>query len=510
MVQVVRQHGKTYNLILENILRYDTKIGVGHNIDVTLLYGFEESSSNSSTLSSNNIFNDALSYNGLGIGENQAVQTTALGSQAISSMARVGYRYQEKYMLNLTVRRDGFSAFGEDTKFGVFPSMGASWVMSNENFMNGISWLDLMKVRFSYGKNGNRGVDPYSSLSNVSSVQYVFGDGGSPSTGLNPTSFPNPELGWETTLSSNLGADFGLFKSRVNGSIDFYSRTTSDLLLQLTIPNVNGYNTYFTNIGKMNNKGIEITLNTINLVKNNFKWSSGLMYTLNKNEILELDGKKDDIASSRFIGEPLFSHYNYVYDGIWQSGDDFAIDPNAKPGYLKFKDVTGDGVITPDDRQVVGTSQPDFTWGITNNLNYKGFMLSFLVNGRVGGISPNSTTNPGTNFYDRVNVLDLPYWTPENPLNNRASVGYSNPLGYGFYQKRDYVRLQDVTLAYTLPLEIIQKIKLQNVRVYISGKNLRTWTEWDGYDPENGETRIYGPTSGPLMKSWVFGINVGL
>ncbi len=505
-----KEHGRTFNLIVENILRYDKQIGGGHNIDVTLLYGFEDSKNNNSRLSANNIFNDALSYNGLGVGENQTVRTTAVESRAVSSMARIGYRFMEKYMLNATVRRDGFSAFGAGKKFGVFPSMGASWVVSNEGFMSAVTWLDLLKVRYSFGKNGNRGVDPYSSLSNVASVQYVFGDGGTPSTGLNPTSFPNPLLGWETTISSNLGVDFAFLKGRVNGAVDLYTRNTSDLLLQLSIPNVNGYNQFFTNIGKMNNKGIELTLNTVNIVKNSFQWSSSIVYTVNRNEILELDGKKDDIASSRFIGEPLFSHFNYVYDGIWQAEDDFSIDPNAKPGYLKFKDIDGDGRITPDDRQVIGTSQPDFTWGITNNVTYKGFMFSFFINGRVGGVSPNGVTNPGTNFYDRVNVLDLPYWTPANPLSDRASVGYPNPLGYGFFQKRDYARLQDVTLAYTIPTDVISKLKLQNVRVYVSGKNLKTWTDWSGYDPENGEARIYEPTSGPLIKSWVFGINIGL
>ncbi|HSF53380.1 MAG TPA: SusC/RagA family TonB-linked outer membrane protein, partial [Algoriphagus sp.] len=504
----VKSHGKTYNLVLENILRYDKNINENHAIDVTLLYGFESSKSNTSRLSSNNIFNDALGYNGLGIGENQTVQTGAIESTAVSSMARFGYRYQEKYMLNFTVRRDGYSAFGEDSKYGVFPSMGASWVLSNEEFFNS-SAIDILKLRFSYGKNGNRGVNPYTAQSNIAVTQYVFGDGGAPSIGLYPTSFANPFLGWETTLGSNLGLDFGFFKSRINGSLEVYNNNTSDLLLQLSVPNVNGYNQLFTNLGKMNNKGLELTLNSVNIDRGGLKWNSTLVYSLNRNEIVELNGKEDDIASRRFIGEPLFSHFDYVYDGIWQEGDDRAIDPTAKPGYIRFKDIDGDGLITPNDRKVIGTSQPDFFWGITNSVQYKGFMLSFLVNGVVGGISPNPVINPGTNFYDRVNILDLPYWTPDNPLEDRPSVGYPNPYGYGFYQEREYVRLQDVTLAYSLPNSLMSKLKLSQTRVYISGKNLKTWTNWMGFDPEHGQAGTFNPSlAGPLLKSIIFGLNI--
>lgn len=509
-----KSHGKTSNLVLENIIRYDREVGDGHNIDVTMLYGFEKSTSNNSRLSANNIFNDALSYNGLNIGENQTVTTTARESQAVSSMARIGYRFRDKYMFNATVRRDGFSAFGDGKKFGVFPSLGASWVISGENFLSSVNWLELLKLRLSYGKNGNRGVEPYTSLSNIALTQYVFGDQGAPSIGLYPSSFPNPLLGWETTVSSNAGIDFGFFKGRINGAVDFYVRETSDLLLELSVPAVNGYDKFLTNVGKMNNKGIELTLNTVNVDRNNFKWSSTFIYTANRNKVIELNGKQDDIASRRFIGEPLFSHYDYVFDGIWQEGDDFGLDPSAKPGFIRFKDLDGDGAITPADRQVIGTSQADFVWAVTNELSWKGLSLSVVVNGRVGGISANPVINPGTNFYDRANILDVPYWTPENRDNLHPAVGYPNPYGYGFYQSRDYVRLQDVSLAYTIPKSILSKAHVGQVRVYVSAKNLKTWTDWTGFDPEHGQmttfTQNLAELSGPLIRSYVVGLNIGL
>lgn len=511
-----KNHGRANNLVLENILRYDKEIMEGHTIDVTLLYGIEKNTSGSSRLASNNIYNDALSYNGLYLGENPSVSTSATESKAISSMARIGYRFQEKYMLNFTARRDGFSAFGENNKFGVFPSVGASWVVSNEPFMKSLRPVDLLKLRFSYGKNGNRGVNPYQSLISVAPVQYVFGDGNAPVNGLNPTSLSNPSLGWETTLSANIGLDFGFLESRIHGSLDVYNTDTRDLLLNRRIPNVNGYENFFGNFGKLNNKGVELTLNTVNIEKNELQWISTFVFTANRNRIVELIGKEDDIASSRFIGEPLFSHFNYVFDGIWQEGDDFAVDPNAKPGYIRFKDISGpdgvpDGKITAADRQVLGTSQPDFTWAITNNISYKGLTLSFLVNGQRGAISPNPVLNPGTNFYDRVNILDVAYWTPENPRNDVPSVGYPNPYNYGFYQSRDFVRLQDVTVAYALPSSIISKLGLSQVRLYLSGKNLKTWTDWTGFDPEHGQMGTFDPSlAGPLIKSYVFGLNVSL
>ncbi|MBN7800086.1 TonB-dependent receptor [Algoriphagus aestuariicola] len=503
-----KSHGKTYNLVLENILKYEKSIAEDHNIDLTFLYGIESSNSNSSKLSSNNIFNDALGYHGLGIGENQKVETSAVESSAVSSMARFGYRFQEKYMFNFTIRRDGFSAFGDDKKYAVFPSTGASWVLSNEEFFDS-NVIDILKLRFSYGKNGNRGVNPYASKSSIAVTQYVYGDGTAPSIGLYPTSFANPFLGWETTLGSNLGLDFGFFKSRINGSFEVYNNNTSDLLLQLSVPNVNGYSQFFSNVGKMKNKGIELTLNTVNIDKGGIQWNSTLIFSLNRNEIVELNGKEDDIASRRFIGHPLGTYFDYVFDGVWQEGDDTSIDPTAKPGYLRFKDIDGDGKITPDDRQIVGNNQSNFFWGITNSVQYKGLMFSFLVNGRVGGISPNSMINPGTNFYDRVNIIDLPYWTPENPLNDRPAVGYPNPYGYGFYQQRDYVRLQDVTLSYSLPSTLMSKLKLSQTRFYVSGKNLKTWTDWMGFDPEHGQAGTFNPElSGPLLRSIVFGFNI--
>ncbi|TDB67951.1 SusC/RagA family TonB-linked outer membrane protein [Arundinibacter roseus] len=510
---------KHHYLTVENIVKYNKNFGENHAFDLTLLQSFERTKESGSSLSSNNIFSDVLSYNGLGIGENQLISTTATQSQATSYMGRVGYRLLDKYLFNFTIRRDGYSAFGSGRKFGNFPSVGLGWMVSDEKFMSDISWVNYLKVRYSYGKNGNRGINPYSSLSNMtqSGNQYVFGDNGVTSIGITPTSMANRLLGWETTVASNYGLDFSLFQNKVSGSVEYYSMNTSDLLLDLRIPNMTGYEIFFTNIGATSNRGVEVTLNTTNYTHQKFSWTSNFVFTLNRNKITSLSGndlngdgiEDDDIASNRFIGHPQGTNFNYVWDGIWQEGEENVIDPSAKPGYVKFKDINGDGKIGPEDRQVLHSSQPDFSTGLTNRLAYGGFSLSVFLNARIGGYSGNSLLNHGNNFFDRVNLMDLPYWTPENPLTDRPSIGYPNLLGYGFYQSRTFVRLQDVSLAYELPESLLKKTRLNQLKVYVSGKNLHTWTGWDGWDPEHGSGGR-NVTNGPLMRSWVVGISLGL
>lgn len=512
-----KEHQFSHDLVFENIVKYNNTFAEKHNVDVTLMYGYESSNANTSVLGSNNIFNDALGYNGLGIGENPKIGTTAGKSAAVSSMARVGYRFSDKYMVNLTVRRDGYSAFGSSRKYGTFPSIGLGWALSQEKFMQNITWVDFLKLRLSWGKNGNRGIKSYESLSTMDLTRYIFGNGGSTTIGLNPTSMANPLLGWEASQSYNLGFDFNVLNNRLSGSVDLYSTRTSDLLLKVSIPVMTGHDEYLTNIGETQNKGIEVALNSENIKTKNFSWNTSLNFSANANKIVHLsgedlngDGKEDDdIGTSRFIGYSMGSNYNYVFDGIWQDGDDFSIDKSAKPGDVKFKDVSGDGSIGPEDRIVLHNNRPKFVVSMNNQLRYRDFTLSFLLDLRYGGYAANKWTNPGTEFYNRCNQLDLPYWTPENPLNDRPSVGYSNPRGYGFYEKLTYLRLQDVSFSYDIPKSLLQKITLNNVKIYVSGKNLATWTGWNGWDPEHA-SEGRSAKNGPLIKSWVLGLQISL
>jgi len=515
---------KQVDFTLENILKYNKSFNTIHNVDATLMFGIENSIQTGLYGSGSNLFSDALGYYGLSLGEVQTARANGTEWQAVSGMARVGYRLMDRYMLNFTLRRDGYSAFGSGNKYGNFPSMGLGWAISEEKFLTDVKWLDFLKLRYSYGKNGNRAISPYSSLSlmDANNNKYVFGDGGITSVGVSPISMANPNLGWESTLASNYGIDYNLFSGRITGAFEYYNMNTEDLLLNSQIPNMSGYSTFTTNVGSVNNKGVEITLNTVNVKKGEFEWTTNLTFAKNNNKItnlMDIDGDgigDDDPSNRRFIGKPMFSYLDYVWDGIWQAGEDMTIDPGAKPGFVKFKDVSGpdgipDGKIDPLDRQILESSLPNYTAGMTNNFSYKGVTFSFLIYTSQGGQASNTWINPGTNFYNRVNQLDLPYWTPENPLSDRPSVGYPNPKGYGFYEDRSFTRLQDVSLSYDFPKSLLAKVKFNSLKVFVSGKNLATWTKWNGWDPEHAAGyNPYGTASqsGPLNKSIVAGLNL--
>lgn len=509
------------NFTLENIVKYQQNFGKEHHLDLTMLYGLYEFKSDTSFLSSQNIFNDALGYNSLEIGENFNINTAAAENKQLSSMARMGYSFRSKYFLTLSIRRDGFSAFGAGRKFGVFPAVALSWNVSDEAFFKNLGQVNFMKLRASWGRNGNRGVKEYSSLSQVSQGNYVFGDGSPTSVGLSTSSLANPNLGWETTESFNIGTDIEAFSSRVGASINFYQSNTFNLLLEQIIPNTNGFERFLRNIGETKNYGLEIDLKTTNIRKGDFEWNTRVAFSFNRNKIVKLTGRDlnndgiedDDIASRWFIGQPLGSNFDYVFDGIYQEGDDLSLIPGAKPGDIKFRDVSGpdgvpDGKISPDDRKVVSSSQAKFNMGITNIFSFKGFSLSTVLNIRQGGYSSVSMLNPGSNFYDQMNFLDVPYWTAANPINDYARINYRNPLGYGFYQSRSFVRLQDVSFAYSIPETVTKKARLGSVQIYVSGKNLATWTKWKGWDPEFGAGDRSPRDNGPLLKTYVAGINI--
>lgn len=509
------------NFTLENIVKYQQNFGKDHHLDLTMLYGLYVYKADTSSLSSQNIFNDALGYNALEIGDNFNINSDAGQNKQLSSMARLGYSFRGKYFLTLSVRRDGYSAFGAGNKFGVFPAGALSWNISDEDFFKNIKHLNFVKLRASWGRNGNRGVREYSSLSQITQGNYVFGDGSPTSVGLSTSTLANPFLSWETTESFNVGTDIEAFSSRVGASVNFYRSNTFNLLMLQTIPNTNGFETFLRNIGQTQNHGLEIDLKTVNIRKGDFEWRTSLAFSFNRNKITRLtgrdlnkDGKEDDdIASKWFIGYPLGSNFDYVFDGIFQEGDDLTLIPGAKPGDVKFKDISGpngvpDGKISPDDRTVVSNNQAKFNMGITNVLSYKGFSLSAMLNIRQGGYSPNALINPGTNFYDQMNFVNVPYWTSTNPINDHARINYRNPLGYGFYQSRTFARLQDVSLSYSIPDNLAKRARLGSVQIYVSGKNLATWTKWQGWDPEFGGGGRSPVNNGPLLKTYVAGINI--
>lgn len=501
-----------WNWQLENILNYNREFG-RHGIGVTLVYGLDHSQMESTRIDALGFPNDVNSYNNLDIAQTKEVDTEAAERDGISSMARLNYRYNERYLVTATVRRDGSSVFGENYKYGVFPSIALGWIMSDEPWMN-TAFVDLLKLRASYGEVGNQSIGSYSALGRFDDEAYVFGDGSDTYIGLfpDPALMPNPNLRWESTVSANIAIDFSLFSDRLSGTLEYYDMRSNDLLLERRLPPASGFESIYTNLGETKNNGVEITLNTVNVRNEDFEWGSSVVLSSNKNRIVSLygsdvdgDGVEDDDVGNRwFIGEPINVTYDYVFDGIYQEGDE--LPQGYQAGWVRVEDVDGSGDITPDDRQVLGQVQPKFRWGFNNNIAFKGLSLSFFINGMHGFEQVNNlldvSSSKGFSYPGRsLNFMDEGYWTPENQSNTRPSLNWTNPLGLNFYQNRDFVRLQDVTLAYTFPASFMERMKIANLRVYVSGRNLATFTDWLGPDPESGYNNINNlyPTSRTII-----------
>ena len=504
-----------FDWVIENILNYDHYIGKKHRIHATVMYGRSHSEYESTTAIASNFFNGALGWNNLSLASVQQTESTSNSKDEISSMARINYTFMDRYLLTLTARRDGCSVFGENNKFATFPSVSLAWIASDENFVKRITAIDMLKFRLSYGSVGNQAINPYSSLSRSSNTQYVFGDGGSTYVGIYPSSMANSSLKWETTKSMNVAVDFQVLNRRIGGTIEYYNMNTENLLLNRAIPTMTGFSNVTSNIGATNNKGIEITLNTVNIKREKFSWETDITFSTNKNKIVHLyrsdingDGiEDDDVGNKWFIGQPISVNYDYELDGVYQI-DDENIPSGFSPGMFRIKDQTGEGDITPEDRKVLSQKDPKFRWGITNTLRYEGFTLSVFVNalrgwksdfrflGMMGDYQPN--------FPERaMNGIDAGWWTVENRSNTRPALTYLNPRGHGFYDNKDFIRIQDVSLSYDFSEKWISKWRIADLRAYVSAKNLYTFTDYVGFDPESGEGMGY-----PMPRSVVFGVNI--
>jgi TonB-linked SusC/RagA family outer membrane protein len=504
--------------LVNNIVSYAHTFNGVHGISGTLLYSGEKRTADGSKFYAYGFQNPALGYNALHLGETQAISAPDEGKQrtweeaSIAYMARINYAYDSKYLFTATYRRDGYSGFGAQKKYAGFPSVSAAWVLSRENFMDEVSWLDHLKLRLSYGKNGNQGIGRYASLSKMESAPYVF-DANS-AVGVSPSTMGNSDLGWESTTSTNLGLDMIVVDQRISAEVDVYNTKTGNVLVKRNIPQLTGYGNVWTNMGELKNKGIEIALSTVNVKNRNFRWQSRVLFSLNRDKITELYGEKNDfdIGNSWFKGEPIKSIYSYVVDGIWQEQDlfDGTIMPGYYPGMYKVRSLNDDNTIDANnDREIIGYKSPNYRFGINNTFTYKGFTLSFFINSIQGGngyyldnaydIIAAAGANP--DFAIRSNRPSIySYWRPDNPVNNVPAIYYAPPQNPGYYMSRSFVRLQDVSLSYNIGKSILNKIKLNNLQFYVSGKNLYTWTDWPGWDPEEDNT--------PLMRSVIGGLKM--
>jgi len=505
-----------FDWVIENILTYTKQINRNNHFDITLLYGRNHRGVQSTTSNATQLASDALGWNNLGLGAVLTNSSSAEEQDGVSSMFRLNYRLKDTYLFTFTVRRDGSSVFAENNKYATFPSGSFAWILSNESFLNKVDFIDLLKVRLSYGSVGNQAISPYQSLSLSGTTRYVYGDGGASQLGVFPSTMANSNLKWETTYTTNAALDFEILKSKIGGTIEFYNMDTRDLLVRRSLPTMTGYTSVWTNLGATNNKGIELTLNSTNIQKNKFAWSSSLVLSTNRNKIVHLyrsdtdgDGKEDDDLGNRwFIGKPMNVAFDYVFDGIYQEEDD--IPSGFKPGSVRLKDLNENGLIDANDRTIIGqTGQPRYRWGITNQFEYGQFSLSVFVNAMQGWIAEFRKKDPNSNFGGNyparpLNQFDLEWWTPENRSNTSPSLGYNNPYQHSYYFNRNFIRLQDISLTYNVPGKLLNRIKLSNLRFSLSAKNLYTWTEWPGSDPESGDAIGF-----PMPRTVSLGLNLG-
>ncbi|MEX0685715.1 MAG: TonB-dependent receptor [Balneolales bacterium] len=497
------------NVVIDNILSYSTDIGV-HNINSTAVYSYEQNKSTSNGLNSRGFPHDFLSWYSAPQAAVNSPSFSYNETVLISQALRLNYAYDNRYLLTVTGRRDGFSGFGSGKKWGVFPSLAIGWNMANEDFFPAKDLFSQFKPRISYGTSGNQGVGAYETISRLGANDIVANKETQP--GYIPSVLGQDELGWESSTTLNLGIDFGLLDDRFSGDINFYHTNTEDLLLNRTISPVHGITSITQNIGETENRGIEFSLLSRNVVADNFRWTTSTNFSYVKNEIVDLYGDGlDDVANAWFIGQPIRVNYNYEMEGVWQSDEaSEATLWGAQPGYMKVRDVSEDGQINTDDRTIIGQQDPKALWGMTNSFSFQNFNLDIFVHGVHGVTKANvlmvDDVYPGV----RRNTVKKNWWTPENPTNDfymndiNAHPFQGDESEDMFYENASFVRVKDISLSYDLPRNVVGNMGLSRFRLYVTGRNLLTFTEWNGLDPELDEQRAT-----PLQREFVFGVNVG-
>jgi TonB-linked SusC/RagA family outer membrane protein len=504
-----------YDYTFDNILTYSKRFGE-HDITATLLYGAIERKSNFTSATANGFSRLTLGYNSLEQGANQFTYSDAWSEALNYQMARLNYKYADKYLLTTTIRRDGFSGFASNHKYGYFPSVALGWVVTQESFFQP-AWVDFLKVRAGYGISGNQ-TSRYNSLAGISGgASYIFGDGGSTVFGQQVSSLANPDLSWEKTAGLNVGLDFRLFKGRINGSFDYYNNKTNDLLFSVNLPVITGFGSINTNLGELQNKGLELSLTSLNVDLKNFRWTSTLNVSRNTNKIVELlgqdnngDGKEDDlIASNLFIGRSISTLYDYQINGIYQPGE--TIPAGYSIGTYRVVDLDKNGTITPADRSILARQEPSYRVSLLNSFDYKGFTLTVFLNSIQGGLNGYRGSNSPVIIRDdnavRYNYLSaMDYWSPTNRDAKYPQSIVAAAVSPANFQDRSFIRLQDVSLSYRFTGGVIKRMKIQNLNLYVSGKNLATWTNWEGWDPETNQGLTINGR--PVMKGVAVGLNL--
>lgn len=545
-------YNTTNSYVSENTLSYNKKFNKKHNIDAVAGFTFQGVDRYIYGAAASKLPNERLGLSGLDEGIPTKVPSSKTYNTLASFLGRVNYGYLSKYLATFSFRADGSSKFTTSNKWSYFPSGSLAWRLSQENFMKKVKFISEAKLRMSYGLVGNNRVSDFAPLSTLNSPVtqgYPFNNTLTSSTV--PFSLGNPNLRWETTAQTDAGIDISFFNSKLSLGVDVYRKVTKDLLLNADLPPSSGFSSAFKNIGKIENKGLEITVNGKIVDKSKFSWNAGFNISFNRNKILELNEGQSNVLSTinwdnqwrglpayiARVGQPLGQFFGYIWDGLYQISDfnvsstgaytlKSSITSNTstassriQPGHIKYKDLNGDLVMNDNDRTVIGNANPDFTGGFSNNFKYKNFDLNVFFQFSYGGELLNANRyvfegNSGRTLQNQYATV-LNRWTIDNQ-NNEMFVARGN--GDKVYSSRvledgSYLRLKTVQLGYTLPNSLIKKVKVNSLRFYASAQNLLTWTNYTGFDPEvssynSALTPGFDYSVYPRAKTMTIGLNL--
>jgi len=495
---------------LDNILTYKLNSG-DHNMTVTGLQSLFQQRDQSTNTAAQDLPYNSLWY-ALGTGNVTSWSTGLVERSILSYMGRINYTFKDKYLLTVTGRTDGASQLSEGNKWQFFPSVALAWRLGDEDFIKNANLFSDLKLRVSYGEVGNASsVDPYQTQSTIAQTFYDFG--GSSANGFAINNLSNKDLVWERSKELNLGLNVGFAQNRITASIEIYNRKTVDLILNDNLPNATGFTKVIANVGEIKNAGVEILLNTVNVAKQDFRWSSTVTFTKNNNEVTKLaGGLTEDIGNNKFVGESVKALYYWEKDGIWQTNEsDVADTYGYLPGQAKFVDQNNDGAIDADDRVIVGDETPSFLMGIRNKVNYKNFDFSFFMYTRQGVKWKNNYLtgtfgDTGNTRYNHDATLD--YWTTSNPSNTYwgfNGAGPGNSKNSFSVVSANFVRISDITVGYSFPESVMSKLGLGSARIYAQANNPFIFTSYKGFNPEyNGNTY----NDDVSFATYMLGINV--
>lgn len=491
---------QSFNWVWENTLNFNRTFETDHVVSGLLGYTAQEQRIDYSSMTSGSFPNDMVKT--LNAGKVTSGTTSATEWSLLSYLARATYSYKDKYLAAATIRADGCSRFGANNRWGYFPSASLAWRMKEEEFMNNLTWLDNLKLRLSYGETGNNQIPNYGSVGLLGYSSYV--SGANVVQGIYTNTFPDRGLKWEKTAQTNLGLDGSVFNQRLNLTLDVYYSRTRDLLLNVPIPALTGFQSTLTNIGELENKGIEFSFNSKNLV-GAFTWTTDFNISANRNKVLKLGANNapillnvNDAISKTEVGQPIGNYFGYIFDGVIMNQAEldskaYPVWPGSEPGDPKVRDVNGDNKIDSNDRTIIGNYQPDFSWGMTNTFGYKGVELSVMLSGVQGAEIMNQharflkSFNGDRNAYKYVTN----YWKSDTDPGNgkinkpRVTQNTVQSLSSSYWvEDGSFVRIKNIRLGYNLPSNVANKIKVNGMKLYVNMENVYVFSDYSNYDPE--------------------------